>query len=35
VIPDSLVADGGITLAGLIDITTNGHHVTSLTIVGG
>lgn len=35
VIPDSLVPDQGITLTGLIELTTNGDRVTALTIIGG
>jgi len=34
-IPTALVPDGGTTLIGPIEVTTDGHRVTALTIVGG
>lgn len=35
VIPDRFVPDNGISLVGTIDVRTDGHQVTALSIVGG
>ena len=35
VIPTAFVPDQGVTLTGLIELATDGRHVTALTIIGG